>query len=173
MKWIELSKGFKAKVDDHLYDFLSQWKWHFDGKYARRHTPKVNGKQGNELMHRVIAQADPGVFIDHKNGDTLDNQRENLRISNHSTNAMNMRKHRGVSQYKGVCKEGEYWRVQIWKDNKRVFTALAKSERWAAMIYDLNAAALFGEYARFNFPEAILVLREESFSNALSLSPPR
>jgi len=151
MKLIQLSKGKTAKVDDDHYDFLSQWKWHYDGKYARRHTPRIDGKQGNELMHRVVAKAKPGEFVDHINGDTLDNQRHNLRASNHSTNAMNMRKHRGVSRYKGVCREGEYWRVQIWKDNKRVFTAVTKNERWAGMIYNLNAPALFGEYARLNF----------------------
>jgi hypothetical protein len=162
MKLIPLSQNKFAKVDDELYGFLNQWNWHFDGKYARRHTPRMDGKQGNELMHRVIAQADPGVFIDHKNGDTLDNQRENLRISNHSTNAMNMRKHRGASQYKGVCRAGNYWHVQIWKDNKRVFTALTKNERWAAMMYDLNAAALFGEYARLNFADAIVAIHVDA-----------
>ena len=101
-----------------------------------------------------------GVFVDHKNGDKLDNQEKNLRLSNHSTNAMNMRKHRGVSIYKGVCKNGGVWRAQIWKDNKRQFDATAPNERWAAMIYDLNAPALFGEYARLNFPEAISVFQE-------------
>ena len=52
-----------AKVDDHWFDYLNQWKWHYDGKYAR-------------------------------------------------------------------------------------------------MIYDLNAHALFGEYARLNFPGSILVVQE-------------
>jgi hypothetical protein len=158
MKLIPLSKNKFAKVDDDMFDFLMRWKWHYDGKYARRHTPRADGKQGNIQMHRVIAQADPRVFIDHKNGDTLDNQRYNLRISNHSTNAMNMRKHRGASQYKGVCKEGNSWRVQIWKNNKRVFTVLTPNERHAALIYNLNAPALFGEYARLNFSDAIVGL---------------
>lgn len=34
------------------------------------------------------------------------------------------------------------------------------NERWAALAYDLNAPALFGEYARLNFPDAILVSKE-------------
>jgi HNH endonuclease len=151
MKLIPLSKNHFAKVDDNWFDYLSQWKWHFDGRYARRHTPKVNGKQGNELMHRLVAEAKPGEFVDHINGDPLDNRAENLRTCDHSTNAMNMRKHRGQSIYKGVTKRGNSYRTVIWKDNEKVFDASCTNERWAAMIYDLNAAALFGEYARLNF----------------------
>lgn len=105
-------------------------------------------------MHRVIFNTPEKTFVDHKNGNPLDNRKANLRLANHSTNAMNMRKHKGKSQYKGVCFD-KGWRVQIWKDNKKVFSASAPNERWAAMIYDLNAAALFGEYARLNFPTAL------------------
>ena len=111
-------------------------------------------------MHRVILNAPKGEFVDHINGDPLDNRRENLRLCTKSTNAMNMRKHRGASQYKGVSKQKGHWRTQIWKDNKKIYSAMTSNERWAAMIYDLNAAALFGEYARLNFPDAILFVRE-------------
>jgi hypothetical protein len=73
---------------------------------------------------------------------------------------MNMRKHKGSSIYKGVVKNEGSWRVQIWKDNAKQYDASFPNERWAAMAYDLNAKALFGEYARLNFPEAILVVKE-------------
>lgn len=104
-------------------------------------------------MHREIAKAAQSELVDHINGDPLDNRRENLRFATKSQNAMNMRKHTG-SIYKGVSKEKGYWRVQIWKDNQKVFTAMAPNQRWGAMIYDLNAAPLFGQYARLNFPNA-------------------
>ncbi|MFP5260883.1 MAG: hypothetical protein ACLGJB_03130 [Blastocatellia bacterium] len=103
---------------------------------------------------------DPNTLVDHENGDSLDNQMHNLRLANHSTNAMNMRKHKGISRYKGVCKNETSWRTQIWKDNEKAFDASFPNERWAAYAYDLNAPALFGEYVRLNFPEAISVLKE-------------
>jgi hypothetical protein len=103
-------------------------------------------------MHRVILKT-RGI-VDHINGDSLDNRKENLRRANKSTNAMNMRKHRGLSKYKGVSKEGNLWRVQICINNKRVFSESAPTERLAAMIYDLNAPIYFGEYARLNFQPA-------------------
>lgn len=145
MKLIPLTKGYSVQVSDEDFDFLSQWKWHYNGHAERKE------KGRHVLMHRVITGAKEGELVDHINGNPLDNRRENLRSSNHSTNAMNMRKHRGKSVYKGVTQAGKGWRVQIWQHGKPVFSANAPTERWAAMIYDLNAPVLFGEYARLNF----------------------
>lgn len=155
MKLIELSQGKFAKVDDDMFDFLNQWKWHFDGQYARRHI-KVEGKQENILLHRVINKTPEGMFTDHIDGDCLNDQASNLRSCTKRTNAANMRKHRGTSIYKGVSKRKNKWRTQIWKDNEKVFAATCSNERWAAMIYDLNAPALFGEYARLNFSDGLV-----------------
>jgi HNH endonuclease len=159
MKLIPLTQGKFALVDDEDYQYLKQWKWHWSAGYAER-KEYPGGKQTHVHMHRVILNAPKGVLVDHKDGDTLNNQRANLRPSTHSTNAMNMRKHRGSSRYKGVCKEGNSFRVQIWKDNKKVFSTMTKNERHAAMIYDLNATAVFGEYARLNFNPDSLVIHE-------------
>jgi hypothetical protein len=147
MKQIPLTKNQFALVDDDLFDYLSQWKWHCNGGYAER---KENGK--HIRMHRVILKTKR--IVDHRNGDALDNRRENLRPATKSSNAMNMRKHRGLSKYKGVSKEGNHWRVQICINNKRVFSESAPTERLAGMVYDLNAPIYFGEYARLNFQPA-------------------
>lgn len=149
MKLIKLTQGFFTKVSDEDYDFLSQWKWHYNSRYAER---TENNK--HVRMHRFLLNAKDGDIIDHINGNALDNRRSNLRPATVSQNGMNMRKHNGKSVYKGVSKHGKFWRTQIWSDNKRVFSALTKNERWAGMIYDLNAPALFGEFARLNFPNA-------------------
>ena len=143
MKLIPLTKGLSAKVDDESFAHLSRWRWHYSSGYAER---KENGR--HVRMHRVLVA---GKLVDHINGDSLDNRKANLRPADHATNAMNMWKHRGLSRYKGITNDRGYWRVQVWKDNKKVFTATAPSERWAAMIYDLNAPLLFGQYARLNF----------------------
>lgn len=147
---IQLTKGFSTLVDDDQYDYLSQWKWHYNSRYAER---TENGK--HVRMHRFILNAKDGEIIDHINGNPLDNRRSNLRVVTTSQNGMNMRKHTGKSIYKGVSKQGDFWRTQIWHNNKRAFSALTDNERWSAMIYDLNAPALFGKYARLNFPNAV------------------
>jgi len=160
MKYIPLSKGKFARVDDAWFDFLNQWRWHFDGRYARRHTPRVNGKQGNILMHRVVANTSEGKFTDHIDGDELNNQSSNLRTCNHRQNAANQKKAQNKSsRYKGVSKYKNKWRAQVTFDNRKVYDAVFAQERWAAMAVDLNSCALFGSYARLNFPDAILVVR--------------
>jgi hypothetical protein len=125
MKQILITKGFFAKVDDDLYPYLSKWKWHYNKGYAER-KEYHDGKQVHILMHQVVSGLD---FVDHHNGDSLDNQRANLRPCNHSTNGMNMKKHRGKSSYKGVTPTGNTWKVQVWKDGKPAFVASAPTER--------------------------------------------
>jgi hypothetical protein len=91
-------------------------------------------------------------------GDELNNQESNLRVCDFRQNAANQKKAQNKSSlYKGVSKCGDGWRAQVTYDNRKVFDAVFPKERWAAMAADLNAVALFGEYARRNFPEAILV----------------
>jgi HNH endonuclease len=150
MKTIQLTKGKSTLVDDDTFEYLNKWKWHYNSRYAERTEDNKHVR-----MHRLLIGAETGEIVDHINGDPLDNRRSNLRLVTVSQNSMNMRKHTGKSVYKGVSKQGEFWRTQIWSDNERVFSTLTKNERWAGMIYDLNAPALFGEFARLNFPNAV------------------
>ena len=119
MKQIALTKGFFAIVDDDMYEYLNQWKWHYSNGYARR-TKYKNGKQIHIHMHHVVYGR--RIMLDHHDTNKLNKQRINLRPTNHSKNAMNMPKHRGKSVYKGVTLEGnKTWRTTIWKDNEWAF----------------------------------------------------
>jgi hypothetical protein len=117
MKLMPLTKGKFTQVDDDLFDYLNQWKWYFNDGYACR---KENGKHFG--MHRAILKTKG--LVDHINGDGLDNRKWNLRKATPSRNAMNMNIHKGKI-YKGITKQNNQWRVQIWKNNKRVFSESA------------------------------------------------
>lgn len=43
-------------------------------------------------MHRLVMNPSDDEIVDHKNGDTLDNRMENLRITNYSGNSRNTKK---------------------------------------------------------------------------------
>jgi len=160
MKEIELSKNGKNKgkyvalVDDEDFDRVNQFNWsvYNQGKlsYAGRIT-KINNVKKFTQMHCFIYGS---KYIDHIDGDGLNNQRSNLRIANKSQNAMNAKKHtRSTSKYKGVYyyKRDNKWASQIVLNNKRYYLGLFADEIDAAKAYDKKAIELFGEFAKLNF----------------------
>lgn len=87
---IPLAGGRETKVSTHRYEFLSQWAWSFSYRYAVRGARSGKHTLGIR-MHRVIMGLGPDdpLFVDHINGDGLDNRDENLRIVTHSENMRN------------------------------------------------------------------------------------
>lgn len=144
-------------VDDADYRFLSRYRWgilrdgHHNNKsskhpctdYART---RINGKQ--VLMHRLLL---PGAdHIDHKNGNGLDNRRENLR---ECTFQQNMRNRRGwaASGLRGVNRRGPHrYEASIRINKKNIFLGSFRSAEQAAMAYNDRATLEYGEFARLN-----------------------
>lgn len=116
MKLIKLTRGFFAKVDDEDYEELSKYKWHFKigtknkTGYATRGVQE-NGKVKFFLMHRQIMGFPEGMVIDHKNHDTLDNRKENLKICSQKENLKN-RKIKTLVQFDNRQINNK-WRVVI------------------------------------------------------------
>lgn len=94
--------------------------------------------------------------MDHKNRDTLDCRKENLRLANKSQNGGNAAKTRGSSRYKGVCWDNnkKAWRSYITVEGVRYELGYLQDEVEAARCYDCEARKRFREFARLNFPEA-------------------
>jgi len=164
MKQIPLTMGKYALVNDEDYEWLSNLNWYTlptgaDSNRAMAATGHVkNGTSTRQLMHRMILerlgeQLD-SLDVDHINGDTLDNRRENLRACTHTQNMQNKRKHKATSsQYKGVARrKSGRWRAYIRVDGKLLGLGHFDSEIKAAKAYDVAARQRFGEYARLNFP---------------------
>jgi hypothetical protein len=102
-------------------------------------------------LHRLIVGALPGETVDHINGNSLDNRKENLRLATSSQNAMNAHKRAGTkSKYKGVSFNQNLWRSGIYLNGKRIDLGYFKNEIDAARAYDQKALELFGEFARPN-----------------------
>ncbi len=93
LKKIPLGHGRFAKVDDADYDHLMQWKW--QGKkascnyYASRNS-STNGRKHTVFMSRYLMQCPDDMEVDHKDGDSLNNQRENLEIVTKQQNLARM-----------------------------------------------------------------------------------
>jgi hypothetical protein len=163
VKEIPLSNGMTALVDDEDYEWLSQYNWHAcdqgDGYvYAIRHIRKPDGKRTTLRMHREIVGAVRREVVDHWDGHTLHNWRDNLRRGWQRFNAANGRKPSGTtSRFKGVYWNSErfLWQAQICVCRVSRSLGRYEDEEAAAMAYDRAAVGAFGEFARVNFPERI------------------
>lgn len=158
-KRIPLSRGLYTLVDDEDYEWLSQWKWYASGVewiYASR--SKRGGSPWTIHMHRLvlgIVDAPSSVFVDHIDGNTLDNRRTNLRITDNKGNQGNRKISGGTSRYRGVSwnKQHGKWGARICRNRKVHWLGSFTEESEAARAYDIAAVEHFGEFARLNFPE--------------------
>jgi hypothetical protein len=150
VKEILLSQGKVTLVDDDDFIRLNKYKWHYCQGYARRNEYR-NGKRSSYKM--MILKAPPGMVVDHINGNSLDNQKKNLRICTPKENMRNKKKRvTNTSGYKGVSWSSavKKWRVQINIDNKVINLGCHKNIIEAAMIYNLAAKKYHKEFARLN-----------------------
>jgi len=159
-KRLTLTKGKVAIVDASDYENLNKYKWTalktpFNTFYAVR---TVKGKEKNQrrmlYLHRVILDAKKGQFVDHVDGDGLNNTRKNLRLCTHIENSRNKgltvkntSGFKGVYWYKPLAK----WQSYITNAGKRLHLGYFKDKKEAARSYDEAAKRLHGVFARLNF----------------------
>lgn len=151
MKKIPLTQGKFALVDDCDFEVLSQHKWHACERnnifYARRFVRKGTVAH----MHREIMKCPKFLEVDHRDGNGLNNLRENLRIATHSQNMRNSRTPKNnITGFKGVSfttREQKY-RAVIYVDGKMIHLGYFQSPEEAHKAYCAGATLHHGEFAR-------------------------
>lgn len=158
MKIILLTQDKSTIIDDIDYELVSRYKWYWVKKnrskygYAQRTIRTKTGKLHIDL-HRFLIDAKKGQIVDHINGISLDNRRENLRFVTPKQNAQNsMRPVTNKSGYKGVSwhKGARKWRVTIKPNQKQINLGFYTDLKEAAKAYNKGARKYFGEFARLN-----------------------
>lgn len=145
-------KDLTVFIDNEDYDLIAHHKWTV--RYGWGNTPYAIGRINGKYipMHRLLMNPPKEMLVDHKNHNTLDNRRKNLRICTRSQNMWNRKKSCGTSKYKGVhwCSYKNRWRADIYIYNKCIKLGRFDSEDDAAKAYNKKAKELFGEFACLN-----------------------
>jgi|SRR5215472_12210966 len=159
MRKIALTQGKYALVDDDDYEWLSQWKWcarmqpRSQKFYAFRNEYLGDYRHTTVAMARAILGLTPGdgFIADHRNHNTLDNQRSNLRKATKGQNQHNRGKSgNNTSGYKGAFRihNGTYT-AQICVNRKQHYLGTYPTALEAHKAYCKAAKAHHGEFARF------------------------
>lgn len=140
-------EGQFAIVDAADHDLVRNHKWCWHCGYPAT-AIRVGGRKVVTRMH---------VFLfgkgerDHKNGNRLDNRRDNLRPATRGQNTANRAGWSG-RKFKGVFPKGSRWSPKIVWERKQKWLGTYDTEEEAARVYDEAAKRLHGEFARLNFP---------------------
>jgi hypothetical protein len=158
---IYLGEGEWTILEPADYYRLNDFSWYLMGKndkfYVVRTAKVGNGRYKTVSMHREIMNAPRGRMVDHKNCDSQDNRRENLRFATPAENVRNRSKTRSKtsSRYIGVCrdKKRNRWAAHLKHNNKDIWLGRFDNEIEAAKAYDEAAKEYHGEFAHLNFPD--------------------
>lgn len=155
MKSISLSRGLTALVDYEDFDRVSQYKW-YAAKRGKSYYPARSSKEGFVYLHRFVLNAQEGHNVDHINGDTLDNRRENLRFATQQQNTYNRHRTTAKSGVLGVLLDqnaaknrrgSKPWRAYLSVGRKRIHVGWFPTRDEAIEARRKASAALHGEFS--------------------------
>lgn len=154
------SESVTVAIVDSIDGDLAAFTWSGRSPESTRHSYANRIENGKTIwLHCVIMSRMlgrdllKGEMVDHINGDTLRNTRDNLRLATRSQNAQNRKINKNSkSGFKGVHfhKQTSTWRAAITLDGKCKYLGSFKTPELAARAYNEAAIQVFGEFARIN-----------------------
>jgi hypothetical protein len=165
--------NYKIKVSDCDHDLLKYHTWTmiFPGTkktkvpYARhsvtKHSSIFWGLKPRSIvyLHRVILARKLGIALsdlkssvhsDHRDGNSLDNTRSNIRKSNYSGNTQNRKCGWGISGVRGVhwSKRDQRWRVELNINGNALYFGSYISLPAAISVAHYQVQKVFGRWSR-------------------------
>lgn len=153
MKSIPLSKGQIAMIDDEDYERVSEFKWYAlwnkdtQSYYAAR---SAGGRINKhiEYLHRFIMQTPKGMICDHRNHNTLDDRKSNLRNCTPAQSSLNTRMStRNTTGHRCITLRRNKYRVVIKADTKTIFDRVFPTLDEAIVFRDKAIAKHHGDFA--------------------------
>ncbi|PWJ88410.1 AP2 domain-containing protein [Mesorhizobium loti] len=139
---IPLTKGMFAIIDAVDLPLIVGSKWRASQCGSKWYA--VSTRNGRSVyLHRLIFVAKPGILVDHRDNDGLNNRRSNLRRANKSLNGANS----GLSRRNKSGIKGVVWDASRgkWKADITVF---GKTHSLGRYVEKEDAAKAYAEAAR-------------------------
>lgn len=157
-RYIPLTQGQNAIVDAADFEWLNGWTWHAHWSPSTQSFYASRGERIGSIlktvpMHRFILACNSTQEADHRNHDTLDNRRQNLRKVARHQNMANRRKWNG--KFKGISFHHGKWVARIQTNKINIRIGIYETAECAARAYDEAAKRLHGEFAYLNFPTTL------------------
>jgi hypothetical protein len=146
---IPLTKGKFALVDEEDFERLIKFRWCLTNRYPSRRVVTGHKKSRIQYLHRFLMGNPTVLQIDHRNGNKLDNRKENLRLATNTQNNWNKGKtSRNTSGVAGVSwfKQTRKWHAQIRVGGKRLHLGYFSSLDEAAQARNRVAKEKHGEF---------------------------
>lgn len=146
---VALTHGRFALVDEEDWAKISHHTWQAvrdkGGWVARTNL----GRSVRATMQQLIMGYRHGHEIDHRNRNTLDNRRENLRWATRPQNGANRALPNAIG-YKGVAKVGHRFRTTIGIGGRSKYLGMYATPEEAHQAYRVAAKEAWGEFACFD-----------------------
>jgi hypothetical protein len=149
---IPLPDGRVARVDAADAALVAGYRWRAH-RSGRLEYVIAYHQSAMVRLHRHVLTAPSDRLVDHINGDTFDNRRGNLRLTDWVGNSAN-RCGVGACPYRGVIfdRSKNRWRARLEHCGKRRHLGWFSTPEDAAAAWDEAAFDLHGDMARLNFP---------------------
>lgn len=156
--WKAVNLGFVVLVSPEDEDLLDRHNWHAcrDGRnylMVRRnlsdYATGMRKRLQERLSRRIVSPMGPEI-VDHRNLNSLDNRRPNLRVCSNAQNMLNRRPRPGKAvPFKGVRRgSGGRFEALIKKNKRQYYLGSFETAEEAHAAYCRAAERLHGEFAR-------------------------
>ena len=159
---IYLGDGVHTKVDPDVYYEKCRFRWFLSDGYKSypARTIKIGHRDiRKSFLHREILKPSMGKIVDHRDRDSFNNLRSNLREATYSQNALNRpKKENASSKYFGVHwhKKAQKWcaAIRYHHEGRSINKHLGyfRDEVEAARAFDIAALKYHKDFANLNFP---------------------
>jgi len=140
-------------IDEDDWEYVKEFTW--TPKSNKTSIYAVSNNKRRIYIHRQLIRARAGEYVDHIDGNGLNNSKRNLRICTNTQNQYNRKNGYGKSKYKGVMpiitkSMGIRYKSYITVSGRRISLGTYSKEIDAAKSYNDAAIRYFGKFARGN-----------------------